>query len=73
MAEIWAEIQPHLWEILGSIGMIVAIILKGGKSLTEEEKKQQKYEKAHKRSVKAEKELHKRYEEEAAAEKELKK
>lgn len=72
MAEIWAEIQPHIWEIVGSIGMIAAIILKGPNK-TEEQKAQHKFDKAHKASVKAEKKLHTAYKKEAAAEKELKK
>ena len=72
MAEFWAEIQPHIIEIIGSIGMIVAIILKVP-GRTEEQKAQQKFDKAHKASVKAEKKLHTAYEKEAAAEKELKK
>lgn len=70
--EIWEAIQPHLIEIVGSIGMIAAIILKvPGK--TKEQKAQQKYDKAHKASMIAEKKLHEAYEREAALEKELKK
>ena len=70
--EIWEAIQPHIIEIVGSLGMIAAIILKEpGK--TREQKAQQRYDKAHKATMKAEQNYHSALEKEAAAEKELKK
>ena len=71
MAEFWAEIQPHLWEIVGNLGMIAAIIWKAP-TKTKEEILKRKKEKAHANSTKKEKALHKAYKKEAALEEKLK-
>lgn len=70
--EIFTELQPHLVELLSTIGIIIAILTKSTK-YTKSELLKQKQEKAHAKSLKCEKKLAKAYEKEKSLDEEAKK
>lgn len=69
--ELWNELQPHIFELISTLGVITAIIWKAPKK-TKAQKLTSKLERRHEKNLKLEKKLKEGYQEESKLEKEKK-